>query len=341
MNVTTPIAGKMTFNRKKVTLFFLDHIIEMVLLLLIIGLTLGAKNFMTWSNWMNILRSNSLRGVIALGMTMVIISGQIDLSIGSTVALSGVIVAYSCRELPKLGMSLDLACIVGIGIALLAAVLIGTFHGVFQYKAGMPAFIVTLVSKNGLYGLAAIISGGYPIANAYPDWFNFLGGGRIPLPGGLEGIPVAALVLIISFVIVFFIMNYTTTGRATYAVGGNPESARLSGINVGKTLIICFVAVQILAVISGFMTSGQVLAGSYSFGFGWELDVISAVIIGGTSFSGGLGTVWGTLLGIIFMGVITNGMTLLNYDIYLQYVVKAGIMFFAVLISSYRAKAKA
>ena len=123
--------------------------------------------------------------------------------------------------------------------------------------------------------------------------------------------------------------------------GGNPESARLSGINVGKTKIIVLIAVQILAVISGFMTSGQVMAASYSFGSGWELDVIAAVIIGGTSFNGGIGTVWGTLLGIVFMGVITNGMTLLNFDIYTQYIVRAVIMALAVLISSYRAKAKA
>ncbi len=202
----------------------------------------------------------------------------------------------------------------------------------------MPPFIVTLVSLNALYGLAGILSGGYPIANQFPDWFNQFGGGRV---GGQDGIPIPAIILVVSFFVVWFIMNNTTTGRATYAVGGNPESARLSGINVGKTKIIAFITVQIFAVIAGFMTSGQVLAGSYSFGRGWELDVISAVIIGGTSFSGGVGTVGGTLLGILFMGVITNGMTLLNYDLYTQYVIRAIIMFLAVLISSYRAKAKA
>ncbi len=153
--------------------------------------------------------------------------------------------------------------------------------------------------------------------------------------------PIPAIILIASFLIVLFIMNNTTIGRAVYAVGGNPESARLSGIDVGKTTIIFMIAVQILAVISGFMTSGQVMAGSYSFGFGWELDVIAAVIIGGTSFNGGIGTVWGTLLGIVFMGVITNGMTLLNFDIYTQYIVRAVIMALAVLISSYSAKVKA
>jgi ribose/xylose/arabinose/galactoside ABC-type transport system permease subunit len=328
----------MGFNRKKVGLFILDHIIEVFLILLIVGLTFGSKGFMTWSNWMNILRSNSLKGVIALGMTMVIISGLIDLSIGSTVALSGVIVARFCRDLTPLGVDLTTACLIGIVISFAAAIAFGYMHGIFAHKGGMPPFIVTLVSLNLLYGLAGILSGGYPIANQFPDWFNQLGGGRI---GGQNGIPIPAIVLVVSFLVVLFIMNYTTTGRATYAVGGNPESARLSGINVGKTKIIAFVAVQIFAVIAGFMTSGQVLAASYSFGRGWELDVISAVIIGGTSFSGGVGTVWGTLLGILFMGVITNGMTLLNFDIYTQYVVRAVIMFLAVLISSYRAQAKA
>ncbi len=328
----------MTFDRKKIVLFLLDHIIEVFLVILIIGLTFGAHGFMTWSNWMNILRSNSLKGVIALGMTMVIIAGLIDLSIGSTVALAGVIVARLCRDLVPLGVDVNTAAVIGIVISFTTAIAIGWIHGIFAHKANMPPFIVTLVSLNALYGLAGILSGGYPIANQFPDWFNQFGGGRI---GGQDGIPIPAIILVVSFLVVWFIMNNTTTGRATYAVGGNPESARLSGINVGKTKIIAFIIVQLFAVIAGFMTSGQVLAGSYSFGRGWELDVISAVIIGGTSFSGGVGTIGGTLLGILFMGVITNGMTLLNFDLYTQYVIRAIIMFLAVLISSYRAKAKA
>jgi ribose/xylose/arabinose/galactoside ABC-type transport system permease subunit len=139
----------------------------------------------------------------------------------------------------------------------------------------------------------------------------------------------------------WFIMDYTTTGRASYATGGNPESARLSGINVGKTKIIAFILIQIMAVISGFMLSGQVLSGTFTFGKGWELDVIAAVVVGGTSFDGGVGKVWGTLIGVIFMGVISNGMTLLNFDPYTQNIVKAVIIFLAVLLSSYRAKLKA
>jgi ribose/xylose/arabinose/galactoside ABC-type transport system permease subunit len=336
--MATAAAGKITTNQKRIGLFLVDHIMEVLLVLLIVGLTVSAHGFMTWDNWMNILRSNSLRGVIALGMTMVIIGWQIDLSIGSTVALAGVIVARFCRDLPPLGMDLNMACILGMLTALVLAIVIGWLHGLFIHKAGMPAFIITLVSKFALFGLAGIISGGYPIANQFPDWFNQLGAGRI---GGQSGVPIPAIILIVSFVIILFIMNKTTTGRAVYASGGNPESARLSGINVGKTIIIVMVIVQIMSVISGFMTAGQVMAASYTFGSGWELDVIAAVIIGGTSFNGGLGSIWGTLLGIVFMGVITNGMTLLNFNIYQQNVVRALIMGLAVFITSYRAKVKA
>jgi ribose/xylose/arabinose/galactoside ABC-type transport system permease subunit len=156
----------------------------------------------------------------------------------------------------------------------------------------------------------------------------------------LEGIPVPAVVLLASFAVVGFLMRYTTVGRATYATGGNPEAARLNGINVGATKVLSFVIVQVLAVIAGFMTAGQLLAGSFSFGRGWELDVIAAVIIGGTSFTGGVGTVWGTFLGVIFMGMLANGMTLLNFDVYVQFVVRGVVMFVAVLISSYREQLK-
>jgi ribose/xylose/arabinose/galactoside ABC-type transport system permease subunit len=334
----TALPARPALDRKTVVVFLLDHIIEVILVLLVIGLTLEANGFLTWANWMNILRSNSLKGVIAFGMTLVIVAGLIDLSIGSMVGLAGVIVALACRGLTSRGLDLNLACGLGMAASFLLAVSVGWLHGFFQHRTGMPPFIVTLASWGALYGLAGILSGGFPIANQFPDWFNQLGMGRL---GGQNGIPIPAIILVLSFLAILFIMNYTTTGRAAYAVGGNPESARLSGIHVGKIKIFAFVTVQILAVISGWMTSGQVMAGTYSFGRNWEMDVISMVIIGGASFNGGAGTVWGTLLGVIFIGVIANGMTLLNFDLYTQNVVRAVVMFIAVLISSYRAKVKA
>ena len=330
--------SKLTFDQKKIQIFLLDHIIELCLVVLIIALTFGANGFMRWANWMNILRANSLKGVIAFGMTMVIISGLIDLSIGSIVGLSGVIVAVVCRDLTGIGIDVNVACILGMAICFVQALTTGWLHGVVQHKTGLHPFIITLVSLNVFLGLAGRLSGGFPIANQFPEWFNQLGGGRI---GGQNGIPIPAIILVASFFIVWFIMEYTTTGRAVYAVGGNPESARLSGINVGKTKIIAFITVQILAVISGFMTAGQVMAGTFTFGKGWELDVIAAVVVGGTSFNGGAGKVSGTFIGVIFMGVIGNGMTLLNIDIHTQYIVKAVIVFLAVLLSSYRSQLKA
>jgi ribose/xylose/arabinose/galactoside ABC-type transport system permease subunit len=334
-NVAVP---GITFDRRKIYIFLLDHVIELCLVVLIIGLTFGANGFMTWGNWMNILRANSLKGVIAFGMTMVMIAAQIDLSISSTVGLAGVIVAVVCRELTGVGIDINVACLIGILICVGQAFATGWMHGFFQHRTGMAPLIVTLASQYILLGLAGRLSGGFPVPNQFPEWFNQLGGGRI---GGLNGIPIPAIVLLVAFGLVWFIMGYTTIGRASYAVGGNPEAARLSGIDVGKVKIFAYILVQLLAVLSGFMTAGQVMAGSFTFGKNWELDVIAAVVVGGTSFSGGAGTVWGTLVGIIFMGVIINGMTLLNIDVHTQYIVKAVIMFLAVVLSSYRAKVKA
>ena len=182
------------FDQKRIWIFLLDHIIELCLIVLIIALTLGANGFLTWANWMNIFRSNSLKGVISLGMTLTLIAGQVDLSIGSTVGLAGVIVAIMCRELVARGVDVNVACLLGITVCFAMAVAVGWMHGFFQHKMGMPAFIITLASKFALYGLAGILSG-FPIANQFPDWFNQLGMGRL---GGPNGIPIPAVVLILA-----------------------------------------------------------------------------------------------------------------------------------------------
>ena len=327
------VSGKMGNNRIKNLV--LDHVIELLLIILIVVMSIVSKNFLTVNNIMNIFRNQALKGVIAFGMTMVIISGQIDLSIGSQVALAGVIVARFCRDLPSTGASVTAACLIGILIALIVAVLVGALHAFLVQKFNMPAFIVTLATLNGLYGLAGIICEGFPIANAFPAWFLQIGIGKVGV------VPVPAIILIAVFLVAHIIMTYTTTGRAVYAVGGNAESARLSGINVFRTKIIVFAAVQCMCVLAAFMHSAQVASGSYSFGKGWEVDVISSVVIGGTSMAGGIGKPWGTLMGVLFMGVVINAMTILNVDVYAQYIVRALIMTFAVLMATFQAKAKA
>ncbi len=322
-------------NANKAKNLILDHIIEILLLTLVVTMSLVSNNFMTMNNIMNILRNQALKGVIAFGMTMVIISGQIDLSIGSQVALSGVIVARFCRDLPaKTGVSVTAACLIGIGTALIVAVIMGGIHAYAQHKFSMPSFIVTLATLNVMYGMSGMIAEGFPIANVFPDWFLQIGIGKVGV------VPIPAIILIAVFLITHFVMTYTTTGRSIYAIGGNTESARLSGIHVFKSKVIAFASVQVMCVLAAFMHSAQVASGSYSFGRGWEVDVISAVVIGGTSMAGGIGKPWGTLMGVLFMGVVINSMTILNVDIYAQYVVRGGIMAFAVLMAMMQTKAK-
>ena len=323
-------------NTNKAKNLVLDHIIELLLILLVIIMSLVSKNFFTVSNIMNIFRNQALKGVIAFGMTMVIIDGQIDLSVGSEVALAGVIVARMCRDLPGVtGMSVTAACLIGIILAFIVAILVGLMHATLEHKFRMPAFIVTLATLNGLYGLSGMICEGFPIANVFPSWFIQIGVGRVGV------VPIPAIILLLVFLVAHVVMTYTTTGRSVYAVGGNAESARLSGINVYKTKFIVFAAVQCMCVLAAFMHSAQVASGSYSFGRGWEVDVISSVVIGGTSMAGGIGKPWGTLMGVLFMGVVINAMTILNVDVYAQYVVRALIMAFAVLMATFQAKAKA
>jgi len=323
-------------NANKAKNLILDHIIEILLILLVAIMSIVSSNFLTVANIMNILRNQALKGVSAFGMTMVIISGQIDLSIGSQVALAGVIVARFCRDMPgATGCSVTAACFIGIVVSIIVAVLMGGMHAFAQHRFHMPAFIVTLATLNVMYGLAGMICEGFPIANAFPQWFLKIGIGKVGV------VPIPAIILIVVFLITHFVMTYTTTGRSVYAIGGNTESARLSGIKVFKTKVIVFSAVQVMCVLAAFMHSAQVASGSYSFGKGWEVDVISSVVIGGTSMAGGIGKPWGTLMGILFMGVVINAMTILNVDIYAQYVVRGAIMAFAVLMATLQSKAKA
>jgi sugar transport system permease protein len=202
------------------------------------------------------------------------------------------------------------------------------FNGWLLTKFKMPSFIITLAMLNVLYGITAIISKGFPVTTL-PPWYNVLGAGRF-----FGVIPVPAVILMIVFAITFMIMNYTKFGRMVYAVGGNPESARLSGINVKRVKITVMVIVQVCAAIAGVLVSSQVMSGSSTFGKGWEMISISSVIIGGASLFGGIGRVWGTFVGLIFLGVIINGMTLLNINEYAQYVVRGGLILVAVLINT-------
>ena len=266
---------------------------------------------------------------------MVIISGEIDLSIGSTVALTGVIIGVTTGTLSKMGiLPMEQAVIVGIVLSLVAAALVGLFNGWLLTRFKMPSFIITLAMMNVLYGIAAIISRGFPVTTL-PSWYSVFGAGRV-----FNIVPIPAIVLLIVFAVVFVIMSYTKFGRSVYAVGGNAESARLSGINVTKTKMLAMMGVQICAAISGILVSSMVMSGSSTFGRGWEMTAISSVIIGGASLMGGIGRVARTMVGLIFLGVIINGMTLLNVNEYAQYVVRGFLILIAVLINTVQTQRK-
>lgn len=328
LNITANKINK--FDLKKITS---KYMLEIILLFIIIGMTFASPGFLSTDNLLNILRNMSLQGVIAFGMTLVILAGEIDLSIGSTVALTGVIIGLTTGNLSKAGfMSMDTAVIIGIILSFIVSGLIGLLNGWILTKYKLPSFIITLAMLNVLYGFAAIISKGFPVTTL-PKWYNFIGAGRL-----FGVIPVPAVIMLIVFAITFIVVGYTEFGRSLYAVGGNPEAARLSGINVKKVKIIVMVVVQMCAALGGVMVSAQVMSGSFSFGKGWEMIAISSVIIGGASLFGGIGKVWGTFIGLIFLGVIINGMTLLNVNEYAQYVVRGVLILGAVLINAIQLK---
>ncbi|MBX3180806.1 MAG: ABC transporter permease [Candidatus Hydrogenedentes bacterium] len=289
---------------------------DLVLLAICIVLAFTAPNFLSLENFLNILRAVSMMGLIAFGMTMVIISKEIDLSVGSAVALSGCIAA----RLMQMGVPIPLAMV----ITLVTGALIGAFTGFIRVKFEVPSFITTLALFTAERGVALMITNGFPIAIT-SEWYAFLGGGYV------FGIPFPAIIFIIAFAAIHFLMKYTVFGGEVYAVGGNDEAARLSGINVGRVRILVFSITGGLAALSGLLMSSRIASGSPTLAMGLELDVIAAVIIGGTSFTGGIGTVRGTLIGVLFIGVITNGMTLLNLDVYFQYIVRGGLILAAVL----------
>jgi sugar transport system permease protein len=296
---------------------------EYILIVLCVVLAIKAPNFLTTQNLLTILRSISMQGIIAFGMTLVIIVGEIDLSVGASVSFMGCLIAW----LTQRGIPIPF----GIPLTLALGYAQGVFIGLMRTRYLVPTFITTLALLTGLKGAALELTGGFSITS-FPDWYAFLGSGYI------LGIPFPTIVLLVTFVCFHVLMKYTAFGRAVYAVGGNPEAARLSGIKVSRVKTQALALTGALAALSGIMLASRINSGTPDAAQGWELDVIAAVIIGGTSLSGGAGTIWGTLVGILFTGILTNGMTLLDVPSYRQYIIRGLLIFVAVLLNRARAK---
>ena len=289
-------------------------------LILFAALSWLAPNFTSEGNLLNILRQISMIGISGVGLTAVIVAAEIDLSVGSVAAFSGVCLAYL---VVRWGLPLPLAVAAALAIGALAGMVTASLRVLFR----IPTFITSLALLTALRSGAFLVSGGFPIS-PMPPGFEFWGNGWIgPLPA-----PFALLLAIAG--VGWFVMARTTLGRAVYAVGGNEEAARLSGINVPLVKLGVFTATGALAATAGVLFASRLNSGTPTVAQGMELDVIAAVIIGGTSLFGGAGSIVGTLLGALFMATLRTGMVLIGVSPYSQGVVSGMVIVLAVLLGA-------
>jgi len=267
-----------------------------------------------------VLRAVAVNGMIACAMTFIIISGDIDVSVGSAVAWSSSLLGVlAIQQKWPLGLAVIFVLIQGAFWHILA--------GLIRVKWSVPAFVVTLTMYLSLKGAAKVITNAYPIT-PFPDSFSFWGQGYIA-----NVIPVPAVLMVLTIIIFYFISTRTVFGRSVYSVGGNEEAARLSGIPVWRTRIMIFALSGFLAALGGIVMSSRVMGGVYNVGEGLEFEVIAAVVMGGTSLAGGSGSMVGTLLGVLFIGLLANGMTLMGIHPYWQEVARGLVVLIAVLSS--------
>ena len=280
--------------------------------------------FLTVSNWTIIITQVSINALLAFGVTFVIITGGIDLSLGSIVAVAGVSAAMMAH--PD-----SYPVLVPVFAGLFAGLLIGAFNGFIITKSKIAPFIVTLGTMTIGRGLALILSNGRPVSNL-SESFVFIGSGK------LMGIPLLIIILICMFIICSVILNKTILGRYIYAVGGNEQAARASGINVTQVKMAVYSISGVLAGLAGILLTSRITTGQPNAGAGFELDAIAAVVIGGTSTTGGKGSITGTLVGVLLIGVINNSLDLLNVTSYYQQVVMGIIIIGAVVLDSLNQK---
>jgi ribose/xylose/arabinose/galactoside ABC-type transport system permease subunit len=287
------------------------------LLLLCIALWIATPHFMTASNLLNVVEQSTVIGVLAVGMTFVILTGGIDLSVGSIVALSGIIFGVAVRS----GSPLPIA----ISAALVAGTVCGIVNGGLVTVGRLPAFIATLGMMSVARGLALVLSDGRPISGFEPT-FRSLSTGR------LAGIPLSTLLMLGIYAVAAFILARTVLGRYTYAVGGNEEAAALSGVNVKLVKITVYAISGLLSALTSLVLVARLNSAQPIAGISYELDAIAAVVIGGASLLGGSGSVLGTLIGALIMAVLRNGLNLLGVSSYVQQIAIGTVIVVAVLV---------
>jgi ribose transport system permease protein len=293
------------------------------LILLCAFLTVATDTFFSVRNFLNILDQVTVLGIMAVGMTLVILIGGIDLAVGSVMALSMMVLGY-------LNVEAGLPMGVAIPLALVAAAINGLIAGILITQFNVPAFIATLAMMSIARGLANMITNGQQIIG-FPAWFNM---SAIIRYGGFLTLTVALMLVV--FVLAVLYQRYRYGGRALYAIGGNPEVARLAGINVKWMTVMVYTVCSLLAGLSGMVLAAWLDSVQPSSGVGYELDAIAAVVIGGTSLSGGTGGVGGTIIGVLIIGVLRNGLNLLSVSPFMQQVVIGAVIVLAVTAETFR-----
>lgn len=319
--LATPAPSAQNRSQRIRMLFLLVGMLP-VLILLCVGFELLTGRFMSWNNLLIVMQQASINIVLAAGMTFVILTGGIDLSVGSILAASAM-VAIIASLIPDWGM-------LGIPAALLMGLGAGVINGALIAYLRLPPFIVTLGSLTAIRGLARLLGGDTTVFNSELP-FAFIGNST------LLGVPWLVVIALAVVVLSWFILRRTVLGTRIYAVGGNADAARLAGINVGFVLLFVYAVSGLFSGLGGVMSAARLYAANgLQLGQAYELDAIAAVILGGTSFVGGVGSIWGTLIGALIIAVLSNGLILSGVSDIWQFIIKGLVIIGAVALDRYR-----
>lgn len=294
-----------------------EYFIFVIFIIIVIGLTILKPSFITPSNLVNILKQASINGILAFGMMFVIISGGFDMSVGSTVAFSGILAAMLGQGNNPLVLALIAALLAGLGV--------GLINGVGVAVGELPPFIMTLGTMTAVRGLALLASNGKPVIGMSEPY-------KAIAAGSVAGIPMLAIFLIIVIIICSFVLAKTVYGRRVYACGGNLQAAKVAGINTTAIRISTFAIAGFLAGLCGFLMTSRVTIGQPTAAESYEMDAITACVVGGVSMTGGVGKPWGVVVGTLLITVIANGLDILGVSSHWQKIVKGLIIVLAVLI---------
>lgn len=296
-------------------------LIALVVMILIVSFL--NPNFFTTGNILNILRQTAINAIMAVGMTLVILTAGIDLSVGSVLALCGAVGASL--------IAAEMPIVLAVGAALGLGAILGAASGLIIAKGKVQAFIATLVSMTLVRGLTLVYTEGRPISTGFTDTadaFSFIG------TGYFLGIPVPIWIMGATFGAAWYLLNHTRLGRYIYALGGNESATKLSGINTSTIKITVYSIAGFLSALSGLIVTSRLSSAQPTAGYGYELDAIAAVVLGGTSLMGGKGTIMGTLLGALIIGFLNNALNLLDVSSYYQMIAKALVILLAVLVDT-------